>query len=299
MSLPKEIHYKQQPYSLWKSLHEHTSSFPIQYLLFTKKALSSDEEKTLKRQSSTRYSYYVSRICIYYANYKQVSRILKQHISLFTKDKLAYQQQIPPPQSQPQSQPQSRPQSRPILTQEIKHYSSGIHRGIYEQFLESWRQRWKKTQSTHSNQSRTYQPHSFRHSPDEGTAYEHQEYQQQLQRYKKWMKKQRKYFHKLYKRISLQTHPDRTQNKFYHYLYMKAQRAYYHQKFYLLLLISEIINIPVKKLHWKDQMVLNDEIELLIQKRVSMIQHPLFRYSSYSESQKKNLIQNNLSSQYK
>ena len=96
-----------------------------------------------------------------------------------------------------------------------------------------------------------------------------------------------------------QQRQSRTTELFRRYLFGKAKNAYYQSKYYQLLLIAKIVKISLKKLHWKDQYLLNEEITQLITKRKQLIQNPLSNYHLLSDSQKKILIQNNLSFKYK
>ena len=73
---------------------------------------------------------------------------------------------------------------------------------------------------------------------------------------------------KIYNKICVQTHPDKTKHEFKHYLFIKAKKAYISNNVYKLILISNILNIKISNKYFNPliEHILLNEIKLLNEK---------------------------------
>lgn len=72
---------------------------------------------------------------------------------------------------------------------------------------------------------------------------------------------------KIYNKIFLLTHPDKTDDSFKHYLFLKAKNSMKKKNLYILILISKILNIKINKYISNSlQKILTNEIFILNEK---------------------------------
>ena len=57
--------------------------------------------------------------------------------------------------------------------------------------------------------------------------------------------KKNKTIKKIFKKICIITHPDKTINEFYHYLFIKTKKAFEKKEYYKILIIAKILNIKI------------------------------------------------------
>ena len=99
-------------------------------------------------------------------------------------------------------------------------------------------------------------------------------------------------FKKIYKRISLYTHPDKTTNKFLNYLFIESKNSLENKNYFILILISSILGIKKLKLHKKEKDLLNKDIQKIINYRKQFIQNIVYLYDELSEQQRLQVVRN-------
>ena len=100
-----------------------------------------------------------------------------------------------------------------------------------------------------------------------------------------------KYFKKLCKKISLYTHPDKTNNKFLHQLFLESQKSFEKKQYFMLVIIASLLGIK-SKLHNKEKNLLNKDKKNIINYRKQILQNIVYSYDKLPIKQKRQVIIN-------
>ena len=103
-----------------------------------------------------------------------------------------------------------------------------------------------------------------------------------------------KFFEKLFKKISILTHPDKTNNKILNYLFILAKKSIENREYYLILFISVFLNIKNKKLNSNEKKIIELFINNFINKRKKIINTLIYYYNELGEKKKNEIIENNI-----
>ena len=101
-----------------------------------------------------------------------------------------------------------------------------------------------------------------------------------------------KFFKKIYRKISVYTHPDKTNDKFLQQLFLLSKKSYQNKQYFMLVLISSILGITKYKLHNKEKSLLNSDIEKIINNRKQLMKNIVYSYHKLSKLQQKKVIVN-------
>lgn len=255
--------------------------------------LDKNYDDNMKKISENTFLYYFNKIRIYYLNYKRSERQLKENILNFKIDKMKHIQSNYNKTNQTNKTNNSYKFSGKTTFnfKKVNTYIPNSKITFYQSFL--------------NNLENTINEYNIRNiNRSKENIIEDNNTNRNL--FKKYIKKNltnrnkiyksRKLFKKLYRKISVKTHPDKIKKyslekqQFYKYLFMKSKKAYNEHVYYILILIAVILNIKTYKLHWPDKCMLDLEIEDLVKSRIIYIKHRLFNYNNMTQEQKNKIV---------
>ena len=267
-------------------------------------SLSQEYDYNMKQQSKNTFMYYFNKIRIYYLNHKRSNRQLKTNISNFKKDVMKHIQSNKSKHSKQSEKTNKSPNDSNLRFGRSFTYTYNIQNSNltpYQSFIKDLEykinnyqnQQFQKNLENLDNLENSSNPLLIDNQTNRTFL---KNYIQKNKTNKESIYKSRKLFKKLYRKISVKTHPDKIKKyskekqEFYTYLFLKSKRAYKEHIYYILILIAVILNITTYKLHWPDKCMLDMEIENIVKSRIENIRHKLFNYDTMNEESKNKII---------
>jgi len=233
-------------------------------------------DREIQLNSKNNYLYYFNKIRIYYLNYIKSKKIFIDNNNLLKKDVLSFikTNNIGTTEiKQPKSKINNIGRTRTSINLDSKNKSK------FEDISEN---RNKSQNSNSQNSNSGKKSKSF--------------FEKFINNFDKIVNKihfvENKFFRKLCKRISIYTHPDKTNDKFLNYLFLESRKSLENNHYFLLILISVILGITHFKLHNNEKTLLNKDIDKMINYRRQFIKNIVFNYDKLNKKQKNNVVIN-------
>jgi len=105
-------------------------------------------------------------------------------------------------------------------------------------------------------------------------------------------RKENNFFKKVFKRISVKTHPDKTPLPYLNFLFIESKKALEVRNYFILVLISGIIGLKQFKLCAMEKQLLNRNIQDLIDYRKQFVKNIVYIYDELPKNKKQQIIIN-------